>query len=192
MYIKEIKTAWEDIKRLPQSANEMLVVLSAANLLSAGVKLGLIKKHIGYKQFKPTITSLVCHYLRHPELTLLDELYYDKQNDCAYLRCLGLQFSFHSINQTPELKAFADSEDNREVGFDAVYKQPKALGLYKLANECMQRKLADADYIKKRYDALDWDFPELLTRHIGSENDGGDDVSITNILSAKFKVKPSK
>lgn len=192
MYIKEIKPAWDDIKMLPQSANEMLVVLSAANLLSAGVKLGNIKKHVGYKMFKPTITSLITHCLNYPELPLLDELYYDKQENCAYLRCLGLQFSFHGIGQSPILLEFADSPENKKVGFDAIFKQPKALGLYRIAHECLVRKITDAEYIKKRYDALDWDFPELLTRHIGTENDRGDDVSISNILSAKFKVKPSK
>ena len=192
MYIKEIKPAWVDIKKLPQSANEMLVVLSAANLLSAGVKLGNIKKHVGYKLFKPTITSLIMHCLNHPELSLLDELYYDKNENCAYLRCLGLQFSFHGIEQSPSLLAFADSSENRKVSFDAIFKQPKALGLYRIAKECFERKIADTEYIKKRYDALNWDFPELLTRHIGTENNRGDDVSISNILSAKFKVRTSK
>jgi len=194
MYIKEIKQLKEEVKKLPMSANEMFVVLSSANLLSACIKMGYIRKEYGYSLFKPTISKLITHCIRHQELDLLEELYYDNTNKCAYLRCFSLQFSFHGITETNDIIDFASSEKNKVVGFDAIYKQPKALGLYRLSKECLERNITDSDYIKKRYDALNWDFPELLTRHLdsGNESSDGDDVSIQAILATKFNVKKMK
>lgn len=194
MYIKEIKQLKEEVKKLPMSANEMFVVLSSANLLSACIKMGYIRKEYGYSLFKPTISKLITHCIRHQELNLLEELYYDYTNKCAYLRCFSLQFSFHGITETNDIIDFASSERNKVVGFDAIYKQPKALGLYRLSKECLERNITDSGYIKKRYDALNWDFPELLTRHLdsGKESSDGDDVSIQAILGTKFNVKKMK
>ena len=194
MYIKELKEVKEEIKKLPKSANEMFVTLSAANLLSACIKMGYVRKEYGYSLFKPTISKLISHCLNHPEMELLEELYYDSINKCAYLRCFGQQFSFHGITETKELKDFASSENNKEVGFDAIYKQPKALGLYLLSKECLVRNITDSVYIQNRYNAMKWDFPELLTRHINTEHKvtKGDDVSLEAILGAKFNVKKMK
>lgn len=194
MYIKEIKEAKEDIKNLPSSANEMLVVLCAANLLSACIKMGYIRKEFGYSLFKPTISKLINYCIIHQEVELLEELYYDSTQKCAYLRCLGLQFSFHGLSETRELIEFASSEHNKYVKFDAIYKQPKALSLYRLSKECLNRKITDLDYIKNRYDSMNWDFPELLVRHVDldSQNEEGDDVSLQAILGTKFKVKKMK
>lgn len=194
MYIKELKEAKEEIKKLPTSANKMFVVLSAANLLSACIKMGYIRKEYGYSLFKPTISKLISHCIVNPNMKLLEELYYDSVNRCAYLRCFGLQFSFHGITETKDIIEFASSDKNKAVGFDAIYKQPKALGLYRLSKECLDRNITASDYIMNQYNKLKWDFPELLTRHINSnnQNSAGDDVSLQAILGTKFNVKKMK
>lgn len=185
---KDIKFALATLKSMPNTKNETFVILSAATLVSAGAKLGYIKKSLGYGIVKPTISKLVTYFLE-TGYNLFDALYYDIVNKCIYINCLGMQFSYHFISETDEILRFANSEKNQVIEFERIYKQPKALGLFRLSNECLTKKISDPEYIRKRFDALDLDFPNLLIRHIG-ENTSQDEgkINFYSVLSTKYKV----
>ena len=199
-YSKEVKEALEYIKIVPSTKNEMLMQLSSLTLISAAVKLGMINKAYGYSRIKPYVTSLVCYCIEHPEMDLLRDLYYvekdghDTSNgNCIYMRCLGVQFSYHCITVNEQISAFAVSPANKPVPYDAAYKQPRALGMYKLAKECLKSNISDEASIAERVSKLDWDYPQLLSRHLGEMADNGTKViDLETILAGKFKVKKGK
>lgn len=65
-------------KLSPKTSNEMLVGLSALTLLNALIKLEDYKAILSYDMIKPSVVNLVNYSLSHPELQLLNNLYYDK------------------------------------------------------------------------------------------------------------------
>lgn len=193
MRIKEIPEAISNMNKDPINENELFVILSSANLISAGAKLGCTDKRSAYSIIKPEITRLLTYSFNHSELRLYDSLYYDIKEKCAYIQCLGLQFSYHQITETDEIMVFAHSDKNKVVEFEAIYKQPKALGLYHLAVDCLNRNISDPEVIAKKFDELPMDFPQLMVRHLGEmANKGTEEVSLESILSAKFKISKQK
>ncbi len=160
-----IKEALLNIEEQPQTKNEMMLVLSSLTLLNALVKLEDYKHDIHYGQFKYKVTQYINYSLEHPELDLLEELFYDAKSRCVYMRCLGLQFSYHDICVKGVFADFVKSRENREVGFDAIYKQPRALGIFKLAKECVLLNITSVGDVYERFVTLGLDFPSLLERH---------------------------
>jgi len=200
MRTKEVKEALEYVSTVPKTKNEMLLLLSSLTLISAAIKRGEINKGYGYGIIKPLVTKTVCYCLDHPELNLVRDLYYVKNEDdkkgegnCIYMRCLGVQFSYHSITTNDQIRAFASSPSNIKVHYDATYKQPRALGMYRLAKECLERGIIDEELINNRVLKLDWDYPELLTRHLGETADNGNKViDLETIFAGKFKIKKKR
>lgn len=52
-----------------------------------------------------------------------------------YIRCYGVQFSFHNIIITESISAFVDSKSNIPVQWDGVRLQPIAQDLFLLAKD---------------------------------------------------------
>ena len=84
------------------------------------------------------------------ERNLVDEITYDIKGQCAYIRCFGIQFSFHNIGENHLEGAFVESFKDKEIKWDGVKLQPIALELYHLAmgstsnnDEDIQKKIQD-------------------------------------------------
>ena len=52
-----------------------------------------------------------------------------------YIRCYGIQFSFHNIIVTKEISVFANSEKNNPVEWDGIRLQPISKDLFLLAKD---------------------------------------------------------
>lgn len=181
----------------PKTENEMLVCLSALTLLNALVKIKEYEGIVTYNQIKPQVAKLINYVLAHPELKLVDEVYIDgpkHETNCLYVRCLGVQFSYHGIKIYGLLRDFKYSMDNIYMVYDQIRKQPRAFGIFKFAVKCMESHIDDREFINKEIENLEIDFPEVYERKNKAvkepeliDMDNIDELK--NLLSAKYKVK---
>lgn len=81
------------------------------------------------------MSRLVNFLVSHFDDGYADELYYDAQGQCMYIRCYGIQFSFHNIIVTKDISAFANSELNNPIKWDGIRLQPISKDLFLLAKE---------------------------------------------------------
>lgn len=181
----------------PKTENEMLVCLSALTLLNALVKIKEYKGIVTYDRIKPQVAKLINYVLAHPELKLVDEVYIDEpkhETNCLYVRCLGVQFSYHGIKVYGLLRIFKNSMDNIYMVYYQIRKQPRALGVFNFAVNCMESHINDREFINKKIEKLEIDFPEVYerknkavkeTKSINMDNKD----ELRNLLSAKYKVK---
>ncbi len=58
-----------------------------------------------------------------------------------YIRCYGIQFSFHNIIVTNEIRTFANSELNNPIEWDGVRLQPISKDLFLLAKDIHSRNI---------------------------------------------------
>lgn len=128
-----IDEATQYIQRDVQSKNDVFIKLCALNLLNAAIKDKEYKKELSYGFIKPRVSRLVNFLASHFENGYADELYYDAQGQCMYIRCYGIQFSFHNIIVTKEISIFANSEKNNPVEWDGIRLQPISKDLFLLA-----------------------------------------------------------
>lgn len=181
----------------PKSENEMLVCLSALTLLNALVKTKKYGRFVTYNQIKPRVSKLVNYVLAHPNIKILDGIYIDtssKKANCLYVRCLGVQFSYHSIPVYGSLKAFINSVDNIYMVYDQIRKQPRALGIFNLAVKCMNSHIDDREFINMEIEKLGYDFPEILERKNNAVEESepidiGNKDTLRSLFSAKYKVR---
>ena len=130
-----IDEATQYIQRDVQSKNDVFITLCSLNLLNAAIKDKEYKKELSYGYIKPRVSRLVNFLAFHFENGYADELYYDAQSQCMYIRCYGIQFSFHNIIVTKEISVFANSEKNNPVEWDGIRLQPFAQDLFLLAKD---------------------------------------------------------
>lgn len=69
-------------------------MLAATNLLNALVKQPYFKKRISYS-FKRNLANILEDIITNRMTYLFDSIHYD--NDCIYVRCYSLHFSFHNL-----------------------------------------------------------------------------------------------
>ena len=119
-----IDEAKQYIQREVQSKNDLFIKLCSLNLLNAAIKDKDYKKELSYGYIKSCVSRLVNFLISHIENGHVDELYYDSQQHCMYIRCYGIQFSFHNITVTKNIRAFANSEQNNFVEWDGIRLQP--------------------------------------------------------------------
>ena len=130
-----IDEATQYIQRDVQSKNDVFIKLCALNLLNAAIKDKEYKKELSYRYIKTRVSRLVNFLASHFENGYADELYYDAQGQCMYIRCYGIQFSFHNIIVTKEISIFANSEKNNPVEWDGIRLQPISKDLFLLAKD---------------------------------------------------------
>ena len=127
--------------RSPESKKETFLVLAALNLLNAAVK----KPHHGkasYGFIKVRALVLLEHLIKHSHDALVEKIYYDTQNKCAYFRCYGMLLSFHGVYGVHStLKDFASSRENVPIVWDGVHKQTIASELMKAAEKNYSEKM---------------------------------------------------
>lgn len=130
-----IDEAKQYIQQEVQSKTDVFIQLCSLNLLNAAIKDTEYKKELSYGYIKPSVSRLVNFLVSHPENGFADELYYDIQGQCMYIRCYGIQFSFHNIIVTKEIGVFANSELNIPVKWDGLRLQPISKDLFFLAKD---------------------------------------------------------
>ena len=130
-----IDEAKQYIQREVEHKNDVFITLCSLNLLNAAIKDKEYKKELSYGYIKPRVSRLVNFLASHFENGYVDELYYDAQGQCMYIRCYGIQFSFHNIIVTKEISIFANSEKNNPVEWDGIRLQPISKDLFLLAKD---------------------------------------------------------
>lgn len=104
-----IEKARQYILQEPQCKKDIFMVLCSLNLLNAAIKEKEYKSSLSYGFIKPNVSKLVSFCISHINERYVDELYYAPQQHCVYIRCYGIQFSFHNIVETTEIKEFIKS-----------------------------------------------------------------------------------
>lgn len=130
-----IEEAKQYINSEIRSKNDVFIKLCSLNLLNAAIKKEEDKKELSYGYIKPCVSRLVEFLVSHFDNGYADELYYDAQGQCIYIRCYGIQFSFHNITVTEDISAFANSELNNPVEWDGIRLQPISKDLFLLAKD---------------------------------------------------------
>lgn len=151
---KEIEEAITNIKRSIKTKNDVFLVLSSLNLLNAAVKKDEYKKKIGYGLIKPSVAKFIQLCIKHKELNLVDEISYDSKGKCAYIRCFGIQFSFHNIGEQYLDKEFIESFRDKKIDWDGIRLQPIAEQLYQLAKSCSTNDITDTETIKQEFQGI--------------------------------------
>ncbi|MCC8170192.1 MAG: hypothetical protein LIP00_00075 [Parabacteroides sp.] len=146
----EIDEAITNTKKTIRTKNDAFLVLSSLNLLNAAVKKEEYKKEIGYGIIKPSVAKFIQFCIQHKELDLVDEISYESKGQCAYIRCWGVQFSFHNIGEQHLDKGFIESFRDRKIVWDGIRLQPIAKELYQFAKSCSIHAISDTGIIKQQ------------------------------------------
>lgn len=131
-----------------QTKQELFLRLCALNNLNALVKNKENKGVLGYWMIKPKALQLVIELIRKGQSDLCEEIYVKEDEDCLYIRCYGLQFSFHHINVKVLVKNYPQLCNTNAI-WDGVKLQSVAGALHSLANEAMKEDY-DEEIIKGR------------------------------------------
>lgn len=150
----EVEEAIKQIVRAVKTKNDAFLVLCSLNLLNAAVKIDEYKELIGYGLIKPTVSKFIqsCMVINSNEV--VDEIYYNAKERCMYIRCFGIQFSFHNIDTKRISPNIISSISNETVKWDGVKLQPIASELFHLAKEVMENNISDGCDIKQRFQNL--------------------------------------
>ena len=130
-----IEEAKQYIQRPIQDKRDAFLKLCSLNLLNAAIKQKEFKNSLSYGYIKPCVSRFVEYVITHTEDSYVDEMYYNSDQNCMYIRCYGVQFSFHNIIITETISAFVDSKSNIPVQWDGVRLQPIAQYLFLLAKD---------------------------------------------------------
>lgn len=135
-----------------QTKQELFMRLCSLNYLNALVKKKEFKSVLGYGMIKPNVMHLAMNLVKNGKIELCEDISFKPDEDCLFVRCYGLQFSYHHVGvrvleeECPELQ-------NDEVQWDGVRLQPIAEPLYDLAKETLEQGLGD-EVVKERIKAL--------------------------------------
>lgn len=151
---KEIKEAIIQTKKTIKTKNDAFLVLSSLNLLNAAVKKEEYKHLIGYGLIKPSVSRFIQFCIENPDCNFVEELYYDTEGQCAYIRCFNIQFSFHNIGTRTIDEEFLKSEKNKKVEWDGVRLQPIALELYQLSIENIKNNICNTKIIAEKFQTI--------------------------------------
>jgi len=133
---------------LPTCKKELLLCLSALNLLNAWVKQIEYKNKLRPWKIKMQVSTLVKH-LMEDKIGLAEEIEYNMGNQCLYIRCSGLQFSFHRVNLENLTDEQRDAITVNDNIWDGIRLQEMAEELYKtvtneMANNRSEQEILDA------------------------------------------------
>ena len=92
----------------------------------------LIVHEIHYKEFKLKVSDLIVWCSTGSRTHLLDSLCYNTEEHCAYVRCFGLQFSFHGV-AISRILDFINLKNNRIEKWDGIRLQPIAVDLFAIS-----------------------------------------------------------
>lgn len=131
---------------------ELFLRLCALNYLNALVKKKENKGVLNYGMIKPKALHLAIELEENGQKGLCEEIFVKEDEDCLYIRCYGLQFSFHHINVKVLAKDYSQL-CNANAIWDGVKLQPVAEALYSLANEAVKEDY-DEVTVKNRINTI--------------------------------------
>lgn len=150
----EVNEAITQIVRTVRTKNDAFLVLCSLNLLNAAVKMDEYKESIGYWLIKPSVSKFIQFCLEGNNKDLVDEIYYNDKERCVYIRCFGIQFSFHYIDMKRISPNIVSSILNETVKWDGVRLQPIAFKLFNLSKEAMENNISDRCAIAQKFLSL--------------------------------------
>ena len=148
-----IKEARQYILRHPQNKKEVFRTLCSLNLMNAAIKQQEYKSALSYGFIKPQVSRLIDFCISHSQERYTDELFYDSQQRCMYVRCYGIQFSFHNITMSKSIQNFAHSALNIPVKWDGVRLQPRSKELFIMAKLLSSGDI-DERHVKDKFEDL--------------------------------------
>ena len=119
------------MKRLPDNKYETFKYLCALNLLNSLIKTPCFKHEIQYKEIKLKVSDLIAWCSTDSRAHLLDSLCHNTKERCTYVRCYGLQFSFHGVAISRILDFI--NPNNRIEKWDGIRLQPIAVKLFTIS-----------------------------------------------------------
>ncbi len=147
----EINDAINYIKKPIESKNDAFLMLCSLNLLNAAIKKKEYKHLLGYGLIKPSVAKFIQFCIENIDCGFIEELYYDSKNQCAYIRCFNIQFSFHNIGTRTIDEEFLKSEKNKKVEWDGIRLQPIAFELYQLSINIVKNNIYDVEVVAERF-----------------------------------------
>ncbi len=144
-----IEEAKQYINVIPQNKKDIFLQLCSLNLLNALIKKKEYKTFVSYGFIKSHVSKLVDFCISHINEDYVEELYYDTIQRCVYIRCYGIQFSFHNIVQTNSINNFIESTENVYVEWDGIRLQPIADKLYTLAKDLNVDKISSIQFTER-------------------------------------------
>ena len=145
-----INSAKAHILKTVRTKKDAFLVLCSLNLLNATVKNKEYKDIVSYGLIKPSVIKFILQCIDGTKIKHVDEVYYDTKGQCIYIRCFGIQFSFHSVGAN-SIGDFINSPMNKKVEWDAIRLQPIAFDLFDLALQVADDKTCDIDYIQNKF-----------------------------------------
>ena len=124
------------------SKADLFLRLCSLNYLNALVKLPDFKQKLDYGLIKPKALQLAIDLQKFGKKALCEEISVREDEDCLYIRCMGLQFSFHHVNAKLLIEAFPELS-NPEAKWDGIRLQPVATQLYELGKETYTSSLKE-------------------------------------------------
>lgn len=134
----EIGHVLSNAQKVVHTKQDLFLRLCSLNYLNALVKKEEYKGLLAYGMIKPKVVRLAIDLAKNGKIGLCEELCFKPNEDCLFVKCYGLQFSFHKINiklleeECPELR-------NCEEQWEGIKLQPIAGTLYKLALEAIEK-----------------------------------------------------
>lgn len=133
-------SALNNIKELPLSRNQMLLILSSANMISAAAKFSEYKRLLPQVSLKGVIREFVSRCISNYDTVApyIEQFYIENDGEIVYIRSYGLQFSYKHVGADEVIYRYATSEKNVEIPWDGVRLQTIAYALYKFASEAYE------------------------------------------------------
>ncbi len=144
--IEAINEAKCQLLRTVRTKSDAFLVLASLNLLNAEVKKKEYKNVVSYGLIKPNVSKFIQQCVESDQIRYVDEVYYNTKEQCVYIRCYGVQFSFHNVG-VHNINDFVNSPQNKEVDWDGVRLQPIAFELFGLALQILDNPNIDQDHI---------------------------------------------
>lgn len=149
-----INSAKAQILEKVKTKEDAFLVLCSLNILNAVVKKKEYKDIVGYGLIKPSVKNFILQCIDGGELKYVDEVYYDTKGQCIYIRCFGIQFSFHNVGEERIGDSFINSPMNKKVEWDGVELQPIAFELFDLALLVTGDNTLDVGYIQNKFNEI--------------------------------------
>ncbi|SEA55609.1 hypothetical protein SAMN05216462_1779 [Xylanibacter ruminicola] len=118
--------------------------LCALNYLNALVKKKEYKDVLTYGMIKPKVMYLAMDIAKNNKQDLCEGICYKQNEDCLFVKCYGLQFSFHHVN-VKALDEECSQLCDEDAQWEGVRLQPVAEQLYELANEVVEKGIGEVE-----------------------------------------------
>lgn len=172
----------------PLDEDEIFLMLCALNLLNAAIKTESFKDHLSYDLIKTNAVKLVAviDIIKNKDVSY----YYNKDENCLYLKCGDVVFSFHHVPLTNEIL---------KASFASPISWP-GIRLQKIAQPLMEFTIKSFEDDKEMKEILDKPTPAIDGIGIENENlesfdskyhdkdNSKDDVSSINNNSTEIRT----